>query len=644
MYGWLSYSPEAGVIASFPSYGSPGDVGADPQLIMGRKTLLQTFIKKELAADSPDVQKRISLTLERIIGALNKDAGENLEFHLYMGMAHERLPEASRRARQALIDRAIATCLAQTTDHSDAVQSKVSRLRQVAILWPESRIVELIRTSCGQIMSDMVLKLMGSGDLVKGGQAFPHLWGGLFEFLHEQETREVPVTGGLPAWFISTMLTRAPAECDETQSSFMQTLKNLDIGFLPKIINKLLPLRSAMDMCVIYDILVRIMKDKLANPASLDEDIFDTHVAWAEGQLRMQNTQTLFASIAAVSANVPMGAKTESSKVALASLRQAVNAANQAMTPKLAEMARRFRKSPTASQPGQEKVDLDQPHSWSVPKLLRWIEGPVTRPAQSPIDRAKILATENAAAGRQPPAPSAKGKTEPAPPAITPKEADIDGTIQDALSATAAFFFGEIQDMLTLARKLGTDNPLTQACADLISPLDILANKPMGPEDELKARAVLTTAEKATTDLRHSLKTAQAALQVQRRFQVQLVAALMNEPLAWGKRHGGKIACAVHPTDWSYIVDNFHNRWLPQVKSVTIGKLNTPLDEDQAAALYITGSSLSGYAFDVSVHIWQRYPGKTSLPSEKSDAFPAMNTEDWFDSYVPCCVLHVPAA
>jgi hypothetical protein len=68
------------------------------------------------------------------------------------------------------------------------------------------------------------------------------------------------------------------------------------------------------------------------------------------------------------------------------------------------------------------------------------------------------------------------------------------------------------------------------------------------------------------------------------------------------------------------------------------------LDEDQAAALYITGSSLSGYAFDVSVHIWQRYPGKTSLPSEKSDAFPAMNTEDWFDSYVPCCVLHVPAA
>ncbi|MDP2250559.1 MAG: hypothetical protein Q8K14_08990, partial [Hydrogenophaga sp.] len=112
MYGWLSYSPEAGVIVSFPSSGSPGDVGADPQLIKGRKTLLQAFIKTELAADPPDVQKRISLTLEQIIGALSKDAGEDLEFHLYMGMAHERRPEASRRARQALIVRAIATCLA----------------------------------------------------------------------------------------------------------------------------------------------------------------------------------------------------------------------------------------------------------------------------------------------------------------------------------------------------------------------------------------------------------------------------------------------------------------------------------------------------------------------------------------------------
>ncbi|MES2841493.1 MAG: hypothetical protein V4794_14535 [Pseudomonadota bacterium] len=644
MYGWLRYTPEEGLVVSLPAYGAPADLGIDPKLIPGRKALLQDFIQKELAADPPDVRERISLALGKIIATLNVDAGENLEFQLYMGMAHERLPTEQRLAREELIDGSIATHLAQITDRTDRMQGQISQLRQVAILWPELRIDEMVRSACVKIMSDRVVQLFTSVNLLKdGAQVFPHLWNGLIAFLLQLDKNKVPTQSGVSAWFISTILAQAPAHSSETQSLFVQALQKLGAGFLTKLIDTLFPLTTEMALSLIHDVSVRVMRDKLADPASVDEEIIDTHLAWARGLVDLQNRRMLYATVAAVDSNVPMGDKTASNKAALASARQAASKTSQVMTPRFMDMARKMRPSPTASQPGKEKADLDQPYTWSVTKLLRWIEGPVTRPAQQPMDRKKILAVEKAAASKALPSVP-KGKPEPAPPATLLQETDIDGTIQDALSATATFFYGHIQDMLPLARQLDANNPLPQACADLMGPLEGLANKPIAPEDELKARALLTTAEKAVIDLRRSLKTAKATLQVRNRFRVQLVAALKTEQMAWGKRHGGTIACPVRLTDWSFVADNFHDRWLPLVKNVMIGRQNTPLDEDQAAALYVTGSSLSGFAFDVSVHIWQRCPGRTSLPSDQDDAFPAMNTDDWFDTYQTCCVLHVPLA
>jgi hypothetical protein len=67
-----------------------------------------------------------------------------------------------------------------------------------------------------------------------------------------------------------------------------------------------------------------------------------------------------------------------------------------------------------------------------------------------------------------------------------------------------------------------------------------------------------------------------------------------------------------------------------------------PLQADQALALYVTGSSQSQYAFDVSVHLWCRKPGGGGLPSLEVGAYPPMNTRDWRDTRVPCAVLHVP--
>ena len=78
--------------------------------------------------------------------------------------------------------------------------------------------------------------------------------------------------------------------------------------------------------------------------------------------------------------------------------------------------------------------------------------------------------------------------------------------------------------------------------------------------------------------------------------------------------------------------------------TLAMGNGTLALGTDQALALYVTGSSQSGYAFDISVHLWARRTGKSSQPSREQGAYPRMNTDDWFDTYQPCCVLHVPLA
>ena len=122
-----------------------------------------------------------------------------------------------------------------------------------------------------------------------------------------------------------------------------------------------------------------------------------------------------------------------------------------------------------------------------------------------------------------------------------------------------------------------------------------------------------------------------------------VVAALRAESLELGKRRGGQIGYKTRPEDWTFVCDNFHNRWLPHVKDILVNGAPTLLAPNQAVALYVTGSSLSGYAFDVSVHLWQRYRTSQSKPSTESGPLPPMNTAEWFDTRTTCCVLHIPA-
>lgn len=78
--------------------------------------------------------------------------------------------------------------------------------------------------------------------------------------------------------------------------------------------------------------------------------------------------------------------------------------------------------------------------------------------------------------------------------------------------------------------------------------------------------------------------------------------------------------------------------------SLEIAGKRAPLQRHQALALYVTGSSRSKYAFDVSVHLWIRKEGSHSTPAAGNSTDVWMNTAEWRDALVSCAVLHVMAA
>jgi hypothetical protein len=388
----------------------------------------------------------------------------------------------------------------------------------------------------------------------------------------------------------------------------------------------------------VSDALASIIKE-LTTSKDKPEDIIDRQVACAVAGHASRLNQACRAVIAALDAGVPMGKDTKSSQEALANFREDKARFIRYMALLRKKQALPNQQPKPTDEASQEKKDLDPTWSWSVERLARWIEGPVIEVKQNKsINRADILMREKAARAQVPKTKSAKKEEVHV---VTNDE--VGAVIQEALSATARFFLDEINDLLPLANSLKASAELGSTCEKMKGGLEALATK-LGVFNEDNARAELTQAEAAIEALRKGLKTAKISASVQQNFAVQLSAALKTEPMSLGKRHGGAIACQVSLDDWSYVANTFHNCWVPHITSVAVGDQTMQLDDDQAVALYVTGSSLSGYAFDVSVHLWRRRSKRKNLPSDESSLFPAMNETAWFDTYVPCCVLHVPRA
>ena len=349
------------------------------------------------------------------------------------------------------------------------------------------------------------------------------------------------------------------------------------------------------------------------------------------------------ATISATEAGVPLGSVVqEMNQKAIALAHQVWDDQQLRMTPQRLRLLRKLAQKPLEpkTETSSDTVDIDPVKTWSVSRLLHWIEGPISDASPAPLNRKQIVVRENAerqaarARRKAPPKDSRDDEN------LT--EADVDLAVQNALSATAEFFLLDIEDMLFRAKELSVRSATVSACGDLMPLLRDLMNAPSG--DDQKARALLHQAETAIQHLRQDVKATEADARTRQKFGECLQNALASEALVEGKRHGGTIACPLHPSDWAWVAEQYHLRGLPWVTRIEVDGVMQPLRPDQAVGLYVTGKSLSGYLFDVSVHLWQRKPGRNSAASVSLTPFSPINAEDWIDTLTPCAVLHVPSA
>lgn len=325
--------------------------------------------------------------------------------------------------------------------------------------------------------------------------------------------------------------------------------------------------------------------------------------------------------------------------------REAIARYRQSQTPLSRAMALGRRRQPPTpppaktSTPGLAPPDLDPVHTWSIDRLVRWIDGPIAR-AKLPLELGQICATEQKdweaeQAQRKPEDPLDEGPL---------KMPEVRMAVEQGLRSTAQFLLDELNDLLPLGAKLQAEAALLKACEGCLPTLSTLVQHGLAREagDTAQAMAELQRTDLALEALRRGIQQRQGEAQTRQRFTAALFQCLRNEPLLLGKRHGGVIAEPLPLEEWAWAVQTFHKRWWNAGLRPSATEAPMPLAPDQALALYVTGSSLSDHAFDISVHLWRRRAASDLPPTTPAESN-AMNEPDWFDTLIPCAVLHVRA-
>lgn len=633
MYGYLGFNIEQGLTAAVPAWVTMTKMVSQEEYALRKKTYLH--ILKDLCRDDPELVGRVLADLMDILAYVEK---AHVEFALHMCVAHHRLPAVHREKRSATIQRIVDDHFSNLAHPSQATVNSQNHLKRMAILLPDATLEDELRSDCFAIAS-AISKLKPP----PAGYDVTPFKGEIAERLKDAAltNQQEVVNDLLDAW-----LSRP---CAERETFRKKTLTLLDQNMgralaAASIQLKLWPKSSPLLSIHRFDFYDGVITHAIANRGDTWSTLVAAHAAALEARIRMQSDVVLWTSVAAVIEGVSMGPCSASSADALQRRMQVSAAIREGFTPVRTRNARALGTLDAQKLSEQQTLELNTVQSMSVDQLVQWIEGPIVGTRQSEkkrIDRKAIVQREQEVRQKTP-KPKAT-PTKDLPPEKPLTDEDVEETIRDALAATARFFLGEISDLIALSKSIGAAEELMTTCARMQDELNTLIHKPEAFEEE-NARDILGNAEAAVAALRKGIKEAQASALVRSRFPGQLSAALKAEPKVLGKRHGGQIACPVRFDDWAYIANTFHRRWLPDVKSIQVDGKTMPLDNDQAAALYVTGSSFSGAAFDVSVHLWRRRKGCTSLPSLEYGLYPPMNEADWFDTYQTLCVLHVPQA
>ncbi|MBT9464674.1 hypothetical protein [Hydrogenophaga sp.] len=577
----------------------------------------------------------------------NRMASSSLEMHLVL--AHFRLDDARRAQRETRI---AALLDPHFKSHpSPFLQAYGEKLKLLAVAMPD----EMMNAA---LHSHVVRLCRGCMD------TSPQDYKPLIDFL-----RDTKATGGIddPAAIACLQACYFSRELGEREACLTHLYAELKshklqkwLPLLKKGIDDLSPMHLESDMA---DAVHDTLESSIEAPEQSIENLVTDGVARYSERIQARLTAIVESSRDAMEAGVLLDAKsTQTNSEAQIAYKLAMSQAAINFTP---DGARTVFKQAHAPEPplkaGDDLPDMSPIHARSVELLASWIDGLIETPdAPALLARQKILEAQNKtrptvevppkpAPTKQPAATTKPVPTKPIstkPDEVVPADEalsvnDAGLVVQSGLCSTAEFFLGEIQDMSLRAASLKMNKDLLETCTELVPALKDLRTGTMSNERD--ALRLLTRTESAIKSLRASIDSIAIEARVRQNFSRSLREALAKEPLVYGKRHGGVLSCRVRQADWPWVHREYHQRWL-NVQSLEIAGKRAPLERHQALALYVTGSSRSNYAFDVSVHMWIRKEGCHSTPNAGNSTDVWMNTEEWRDAHISCTVLHVMAA
>lgn len=632
--GWISWNTSV-INTQFLSTGASNDEVVKLRLDLAQ-TLLESVFRARPGNAGPSEQteelKRVSGAIKAIVPWLNRAYLEDtpsFEFAIHCAIAHHRLPASERQARETRIAGIVDGVLANAPEWSAQCGPGWTPHKTLGILFPDVFLDSHLRARAARLVMASCLVVE-----MKGGR---HPMSALLQALPMPPAKGRPSDQKFFMLMANLYMNRSPADRPAVLGLINRVKKDKQVDWVLRADEMLQAAGAAnVNAVVAGDALINILAETLKDDQTRTQAV-QYHLDQLVELQKVKTQQVVQLTIDAVQAGVPLGeACTARILDALAAERQAHEGAWRAGDEGL---LRAHHPVPVA--PGQAPpppADADPVHAWSVERLAAWIEGPVTRrpiQRQRIIEREQVKRAERAADRARKPAPSAAAAPEP-----DLADEDINLAVDDALRSTAAFFRDDLNDMLALAKQLNLEAPRIQQA---MRQREIMAKLATGEHvGDDQAQAMLVAAEGAIAQLRTNIQRSQTTLRQRMGFTQALNAAVQQEPLVLGKRQGGVIVCPMPLASWQWVFDTFHGRWLHQSRRLEINKIEVPLRSDQALALYVTGSSQSGYAFDISVHLWQRNPGSTCLPSVDADSGLRMNTDDWFDTYTSCAVLHVP--
>lgn len=628
MYGYLNFDIQNPLTPWIAHYFALSDVAdtLPPKLEGARKIGVEYLVKSSCPELTEANRKLLCDQVYNVIRLLPADMTQ-ISFEMYMALAHCRLNTDTRAAREQRIASIMVPHFAEP------VQQHVKDLQTLAVLVPDAAMNVVLRS----------LVILTKRSMVRA-PAVPIAFKRSIELFNklsiEYHWRDFKFREALEACHFG----RLPGD----QSACLDLIEQASGTGLNKWLPLLLDGLAACDKNLlaadlgdaVYGLLQAWMAlEQSQRDGSAMEDLVAIEVARFVTRRTTRCNDICTATMDAINRKVlfdPTSMAANTAAIVACTVIQAGIDLGMSGT-RLRKELSQVKPAPTPRASEAPQSAPDPMHARSVEWLVDWIEGPApVRINRQAIAKAETQVLQRARTTMKHAAPDEHNDED-----MTEK--DVGLVLDSGLSTYASYVLGDINRLLSRSKSVKIQPKLLADCENLVQPLQDLVQRHY--TDELQAQDLLHRADAAIAAVEQDI-TATIRLEkperMRQQFERALYEALNRERLVYGREEGGVIQYAMGEGDWPWAYQTFHQRWINTQLLEIDGKL-TGLRSDRAMAMYVTGSSHSGYGFDISVHLWCRKSGCMGLPYvEGGGLYPRMNTRTWRDSRITCLVLHVP--